>query len=178
MKQLSGILLIMTIIGSHVLYAENEVTIIQPNGGETYSVGEAITIKWIIDSVKIKSNIVFYYSPDEGLSQFEILTDKNMVITNDTVYNGQTGTIQWTIPDSIITEYDSITTISSTSLLVAEAPYEDFVYQDPMDGNFTITAKAATSDSNNDSGPCGSSAMLAFVPVIGMGLAKNWRRKR
>ncbi len=156
--------------------ASDGINITSPNGGEAYSVGQTITITWQIETDKISGNVVFSFSPDNGVSRYEILSDKDIVPTNQDIYDGANGSVDWTIPDSLSTDYDpTISTISDQCKILALAPYEAFEYTDASDGVFSVDPRA---EGGGGDGGCGAGSSAVLAPMLLCRVSALLRRKR
>ncbi len=87
--------------------ARGPITVLSPNGGETWYVGTDRTISWASDGTMARVKI--YYSPDNGLTYPDLIAN----VSN----SAPGGTYTWTIPDTPTTEAKvKVESISDTSV--------------------------------------------------------------
>jgi hypothetical protein len=107
-------------------------TLLSPNGGETYRVGDTISIQW--DLVKDVSQFEIRFSADEGLSWFNIAA----MTPGMPDYDAQQ--FKWAIPDSIIIFPYAISTVSQ-KCMIQIAEYTVYDNSDVSDAGFAIQQK-------------------------------------
>ena len=93
---------VATVVGSSC--PEQTISVISPNGGETYKTGETVNIKWETKAFgEAGGSIalsVYKYLPDRANSYYGVSPVFGKTVNNDIV-NGiakDTGSYQWTIP--------------------------------------------------------------------------------
>ncbi|MBD3239379.1 MAG: hypothetical protein GF331_02250, partial [Chitinivibrionales bacterium] len=107
------------------------VTVVSPNGGETHSVGETLTITWEWDT-SITGGVAAWISVDEG-ETWSILTGDGSIPSHDAGTN--TGSFEWVIPET----FDGRSMVSDLCMVrVWEYTQNELV--DISDGVFSIQA--------------------------------------
>lgn len=164
--------------------AQEGLRFIKPAGGESYHQGESITIKFVVDRELIKSDksMVLSICFDNGLQYFSIVSEFKW--TDAAYFSGDTGTVTWTIPDSMsVVEYrDTITSstlANASALCMLEAPYGSIHYSVPTlpftileaDSQPSTPQPSATSPTDG----CGRGVSAALLPLV---VLKFFRRKK
>jgi hypothetical protein len=119
------------------------VTLVSPNGGETYNIGDTITISWEADETVEECYIKF--SPDNGINKI-VISGRNQIIRED---NEGWGTFKWVVPPTLILCVDDdspdgctdsvFSTSSSSCKIMIDNPYNtDPGTHDFSDHPFTI----------------------------------------
>ena len=93
------------------------ITLISPVGGETYSVGDVVPIRWHADLNKL-SQVYIEYSPNNGRS-WVLITQNQGIMSSDST---QWGHFMWTIP-AVITEGASTITTATQTGRIRVRPY-------------------------------------------------------
>lgn len=93
--------------------------VVEPNGGETYRVGDTLVLRWDGDSTVLQSIIACgSFSPDSGLNWVQVAT--GCIMFGDPRWP----TIKWVIPDSVL----GVPTVSDKCL----ARVNDFLWWDSL----------------------------------------------
>jgi hypothetical protein len=117
---------------SAVAMEPNPITLLNPTGGETYVVGDEITVEWDADTSKIKS-VQVMLSVDGGLS-FHNVSGANVINVGDANW----GNLEWAIPRTIVDELGNTVDMVSTSCkMKVWDPYGDL--DQDVSGIFTIS---------------------------------------
>lgn len=109
--------------------------LVSPNGGETFTVGEEIVIRWEanLDSVV---GVDFQFSPDNGMTMFYI--NESTVRPEDPSW----GTWRWTIPEEVGYSWgEKLSTVSEQCFLVVQEYQEGSGIKDFCDSTFSIVAQ-------------------------------------
>ncbi|MDI6733484.1 MAG: Ser-Thr-rich GPI-anchored membrane family protein [Planctomycetota bacterium] len=122
---LSTIIAVGLFIAGGTLFAQESITVVSPNGNETYAVGTTQTISWTSSSTIVTVNLL--YSSDN----FETVT--NTITAN----LPNTGSYEWVIPDDISTDFRFRVKVISASAFasydVSDAPFK-------IKANISVTA--------------------------------------
>jgi hypothetical protein len=113
-------------------------TLLSPLGGEKYSVGQTVQIKWVGDTMAITQTYI------------ELSTDNGKTYNNFTGEYGlkridmgaSWGTYSWKIPDTLDTDNGRIATVSPTCRIRIRAYDVGNHLRDMSDSAFTISAQA------------------------------------
>ena len=105
-------------------------TVLSPNGGETWHVGETIRIRWRMDVAG--QAVLLYISPNDGEDWYVINADHS-VFTGDTNW----ADYGWTIPAAM----NSVSLVATTCR-VRVSEYLQTTVTDASDSAFTIEAAA------------------------------------
>ncbi|MBD3242556.1 MAG: hypothetical protein GF331_18345 [Chitinivibrionales bacterium] len=89
------------------------IVLVEPNGGETYRVGDTLHVRWQADLQRITSALL-QVSFDEGETYYAINTDSAIEASGP-----DWGDYAWVIPDSIIDGTSRVSTVSSNCLIMA-----------------------------------------------------------
>jgi hypothetical protein len=125
----------LEIIG--ITQAQPPITVISPNGGETYSPGDTMTITWEADLTKT-SNSVIVISFDGGLSWLNI-TDESGVGSGDPGWQAY----RWIVPSTMEDAGGAVSTESRSCLVKLYDYSNPGMVRDVSDGTFTIGPGAA-----------------------------------
>jgi hypothetical protein len=112
-------------------------TVLAPNGGERFQVGQTIRIRWRMDT--LGQAVLLYISPDDGQAWF-VINSQHAVFLVDSNW----GNYGWTIPATINGQ-----SLVSTTCRVRVSEYLETTVTDESDSAFTIgaaSAIAATAD--------------------------------
>jgi hypothetical protein len=110
------------------------IAVTHPNGGETFHVGETVTINWTAD-LGLVPDALIQVSPDDG-ENWCIINQTQAVLPTDASW----GKFEWTIPDSMQGEGGKVG-LASTKCLLRVQTYS-YEYPDVSDSWFTIVADA------------------------------------
>ncbi len=83
------------------------ITLLEPDGGETYHVGDTMRIRWLADLQRISSGLL-QISFNDGETYYAINTD-SAIAPSDPAW----GDYPWVIPDSIVDGRNMVSTVSS-----------------------------------------------------------------
>jgi hypothetical protein len=106
-------------------------TVLAPNGGERFRVGQSVRIRWRMDS--LGQAALLYISPDDGQAWF-VINSLRAVFLADSNW----GDYGWTIPATI-----SGQSLVSTTCRVRVSEYLKTTVTDESDSAFTIDAASA-----------------------------------
>lgn len=157
-------LLILTLLGG-LARAQSDsapITVLEPNGGQTYRVGSSLGIRWETDGHV--GGVAIEISVDGGKKWFGVF--------EGTVSVGGPGWTDttWVIPEKLRDMRDTVSVVSDNCLLRIKN-YVNAPQRDESDAPFTIKPKESQSDG------CGTGAGLALFPPLAFRLA-GARRKR
>lgn len=116
------------------------ITLLSPNGGETFAAGDKIEITWNADTSLI-NEVVVSLSVDGGKSWVLITGDQTV-----SAYSDQWPTYEWVIPAKITTDNGAVTVNGSSCLLMAASYDGGTDLADQSDGTFTITGNSGVAD--------------------------------
>jgi len=108
-------------------------TILSPNGGEIYKIGQEITIRWKASQTAGITGADLHISPNNGKNWYPINTVGSFFI-EDSLW----GTYAWTIPTEI-----SGASLISTTALIKIVEYNESSLTDKSDGTFSIIDPSA-----------------------------------
>lgn len=118
-------------------FAQQPITVLSPNGGETYTVGDTMHIRWEADETT--PLVMLEMSVDDGETWYGVYTSGISVTSENW------GDYVWTVPDSLSDAGGSVS-IVSTRCLIRVRNYIDQVTNDISDGAFTVVAGAGVRD--------------------------------
>jgi hypothetical protein len=174
----------LLLTSSAALGTEGAIDFLQPLGSEVFHQGETITIKFVVNRELVKDNesMVLYISFDKGRNYFSIVDE--MKWTYAQYFSGDTGTVRWTIPDSMtVIEIKDTTTASTiakdSATLWLDAPYGRNAFSANTDF-FTILQGEERPEETSPAAPkandaCGRGALGALLPPM---FFKCFRRKK
>ncbi|MEI7510651.1 MAG: hypothetical protein WCJ84_00660, partial [Candidatus Peregrinibacteria bacterium] len=111
-------------------------TVLSPNGGETYKVGDRVVIRTQSPSLEAGKTLKYVLIQDrDGNGTYESRAQMN-------VENNSDGTVSWIIPD-MIGGTGTVGTLNKFSFEVFNSATGAFTPMDTSDGNFTITEATA-----------------------------------
>gem|GEM_PF-2899176 len=124
-----------TITSSNTL-PPSSITVLSPNGGESYKVGDKINIKWLATNVKNNTvSIALAYPSSDSSSNYNGAYKVAYDINN-------TGSYMWTIPSELRTECESGSCVTSFDknfkISIFDEGYPRFI--DLSDNSFTINS--------------------------------------
>lgn len=108
----------------------NGITVLSPNGGETFGAGDTIRIRWDADTNKV-DDVLIRLLVDGGEHEI-VLTATESIYTS----HEQWGEFTWVVPDEAIHDTISLVT-DQASILVHHYRYAS-EYRDYSDGYFSI----------------------------------------
>ncbi len=111
--------------------------VLAPNGGETYSVGQILTIQWRTNDQSMFDDAVVSISPNDGENWYDI-TGGGSVAMGEADW----GSLEWTIPATVDAGGTSLQ-MASTACLVRVNQYGDIGVSDMSDAVFTIVDDAS-----------------------------------
>jgi hypothetical protein len=117
------------------------VTLLSPLGGNTFTAGQSMQIKFCTDTVTLRQ-IFIELSVNNGLTYGNFTGAYGIKITD---YGSTWGTYNWTIPDSIDLENLTRVSTASTRCRIRVRPYTGIAGgNDYSDSAFTIRSKTST----------------------------------
>ncbi len=119
------------------VFAQQPITVLSPNGGETYTVGDTMHIRWEADETT--PLVMLEMSVDDGETWYGVYTSGISVTSENW------GDYLWTIPDSLSDAGGSVS-IVSTRCLIRVRNYIDQVTDDISDKVFQVVAGAGVRD--------------------------------
>lgn len=154
------------------------VTLVAPNGSESYHVGDTLYIRWTADMEKI-FEVDLWLVFDDRIDELKITTKGGIfAYSGPGVINPQWGNYPWVIPANV----DGMSTVSNAcSIIIRRYNATIEAHSDISDGTFSIapapdtppdTIPANGSDSTQQTsaaksgGGCGTGAGLAFLPPL------------
>ncbi len=151
--------------------AQQPITVLEPNGGETYALGDTMHIRW--DADQSTPLVMLEMSMDSGESWYGVYTSGIPVDTS--IW----GDYPWVVTDSLPDAYENVSTVSSRCL-VRVRNYVDQVTNDISDGVFTVLAEHATvqTPSDPDDCGCGSGTGTALLVPLGFRLTRRLKKRR
>lgn len=111
--------------------------VLAPNGGETYSVGQTITIQWKTNDASIFNDAVVSISPNDGENWYDITAGGSVEMGH-----ADWGSLEWTIP-ATVDAGGTVLQMASTACLVRINQYGDVGVSDASDAVFTIVDDAS-----------------------------------
>jgi len=121
---------------TYSLGAIKPIVMTSPGGGETYSVGEQVSIRWVADTSNV-GNVSIFFSTN-NLS-WNLIHDDTGISTADPRW----GNFTWTIPDILQSPSGNISTVAATCYI----KITDYARSDILDQNevpFAITSSSST----------------------------------
>jgi hypothetical protein len=146
-------------------------TVLAPNGGETFHVGDTMYVRWSADTTRVGAvNIEISFDAGNG---WNLLTSSHSVYVTDSTW----GDYRWVVPESLATVSGTISTLSA-SCLVRVWNYVGHSPQDESNALFAIAAVSAPPAQPQDHCGCGADASAAIIPPVFFSVASWWRRRR
>ncbi|MBD3243433.1 MAG: hypothetical protein GF331_22780 [Chitinivibrionales bacterium] len=133
MRPLFAIVVICAVTG----FAQQPITVLEPNGGETYAVGDTMHIRWEAD--QSTPLVMLEMSVDAGETWYGVYT-AGMSVTSD-----DWGDYAWVISDSLTDVNDAVSTVSA-DCMIRVRNYVDQVTNDVSDGVFSVVTEAGVRD--------------------------------
>jgi len=146
-------------------------TVLAPNGGETFHVGDTMHVRWSADTSRVGA-VNIELSFDAG-STWNLLTSSHSVFVTDSTW----GDYRWVVPESLATVSGMVSTLSA-ECLVRVWNYVGHSPQDESNTVFTIAAVSAPPAQPQDHCGCGADASAALIPPLFFSAGSWWRRRR
>jgi len=147
--------------------AGQPVTVLSPNGGESFAVGETLHVRWMTDT-NVVFNVNIEMSVDSGDNFYKISNGSIQIV------DPEWGDYAWVVPDSL----GGAPTVSSRCFINI---YDYFgrSRSDLSDAVFSIIAvrPPPVPDPVRKSG-CGSGAIVALIPPMLLTAGGRLRRRR
>jgi hypothetical protein len=157
------------------------ITITGPTPGEVFYVGDTVNVTYEIDEGYVGIGTVIQLSVDGGRVYHHMFTLESPNFGAIPLTAEHSGNVHVVIPDSLGKEGPKVSTISENALFKVY-DYGDGDKNDKMDAPFSIrhpSERATEQESEEEnSGPCGSGAGLAFIPAIALRSFRRRRRRR
>jgi hypothetical protein len=156
------------IVLAAALQADAGYTFVYPVGGETFVVGDTITIRWTATSDQYQCRI--QVTVDDGLT-LSTIPNSSVSVTDSASW----GHFRWVIPDSM----DGTTLVSSQCRLFIK-PYNPDPVANDTTGTFTILdgTRAVYARWSDKKDGCGSGAGMALIPPIWFWASGKRSRRR
>jgi hypothetical protein len=117
-------------------------TVISPNGGESFTVGDTMAIQWVVNESKVTKGLTVDITLD-GRYWVPVCCANPILNDDPAFYSGTTGTIRWGIPDSMVDPNLKTIYFNSTTCRVrVSSPYQGDRPEDASDAYFTINTTA------------------------------------
>jgi hypothetical protein len=150
------------------------VTLLEPNGGQVYHVGDTVTVRWTADTTVPQVNIqITLDGGDHWVSLF-----RSPVSPGGPGWSSTIGDTSWVVPDSLVIPPLGTVSVFSTQCLMLVYNYLDRSANAQSTTTFTIAAPSAPkTDDSSDCG-CGSGAGAALIPPLFFKLRRHIRKRR
>lgn len=123
--------------------------LLAPVGGESYTVGDTMTIRWSVDFDKVIRGVQFGFSTSDGKNWAHIMVNDQLVTTGSPLYDGSVGQYRYVLPAELTDDFGNPAALVNDSCWVKVlAPYdmiegESRWIEDVCAAPVTITASAA-----------------------------------
>ncbi len=101
-------------------------TLLTPKTGSCYHQGDTLTVKWKVDTSRVRNPLYVDISVNGGITYHEFFKGVGDAVARDctSIYTADTGTYHWVIPDSMVdTRGNTQSTRSSLCLIRIEEAY-------------------------------------------------------
>jgi hypothetical protein len=113
-------------------HAQQAITVLEPNGGETYSPGDTMHVRWEADTMPVLVEV----SVDQGETWYVILTGVSISPSSP-----HWGDYAWIVTDSL-RELDVAVSTVSSACLIRVRDYRGFGGEDVSDSVFSVVPGA------------------------------------
>ncbi|MBD3241306.1 MAG: hypothetical protein GF331_12020 [Chitinivibrionales bacterium] len=147
------------------------ISLTQPNGGESYTVGDTMPIVFEADENSVPQ-VVVHISVDGG--------ETWLALFDDPISQAGQGweDTSWVVTTEINDPtYGAVATVSSQCLIRLQK-YLDQSVSDQSDAAFSINPVPPPPQDDDDDSGCGSGTGTALLPPLVLRLSRRWRRRR